>query len=132
MRLMAVAIHCMDSANQQSAILLHNHKHACNLKQLFSEVVQPDGVLLVCPLLDLVHPVHVRVHAKLELERVRVVVETQLSRLPGKLPLLLLAAVLAKAAVGPVGIRIGLERIIRRSTRNRKLIIVRDRRGGRQ
>ena len=62
----------------------------CYRKKLFPEIVQPDRVLELCPLLDLVHPVHVvGVLAKLELDRVGEVVETELSGLPRKLPLLL-------------------------------------------
>ena len=63
----------------------------CYRKKLFPEIVQPDRVLELGPLLDLVHPVHVvGVLAKLELDRVGEVVETELSGLPRKLPLLLL------------------------------------------
>ena len=67
----------------------------CYRKKLFPEIVQPDRVLELGPLLDLVHPVHVvGVLAKLELDRVGEVVETELSGLPRKLPLLLLLALL--------------------------------------
>ena len=67
----------------------------CYHKELFPEIVQPDGILELRPLLDLVHPVYVvGVLAKLELDRVGEVVETELSGLPRKLPLLLLLLVL--------------------------------------
>ena len=72
-----------ERALRQPGLTCYHEKH-------FPLVVQPDWVFELGPLLDLIHPVHfVGVLAKLELDRVGEVVETELSGLPLKLPLVL-------------------------------------------